>query len=304
MPHFGMSVAGILSCTSQGDPLHDGHSISHDGRLPDDDPLAMIQQHPLPDAGSWMNVHAEFFAHARLQSDGHHLLSPAPERVGDPVCLQCVESFEVQQGMDVGRAGWIPVSHRQEVASQRFSQVRIRCQHFVEDLLQLRGEHGRFGESIGEHEADDAFHARVDEHRGVEEGAEHGLSFGVPCGFFSYFCPQRIVVVHRGQHASAVSSLEIRHVQRKGLVRSVEGGTSGRSTVSVCVSGPHLRPARPTVHPRPIRTPLRDPAGSRGPSHGEQARARSSHRRHPNLVPLVPPNRVVIPLKPPSILFT
>ena len=57
----------------------------------------MVDEQPAAEAGCGVDVHRVDFADLALQGQRDDLLAAAPQRVADPVHLQRLEAFEVQE---------------------------------------------------------------------------------------------------------------------------------------------------------------------------------------------------------------
>jgi hypothetical protein len=122
MPHH---VPQLANARGWGSYLQQGAVVADDRRLADDHPRAVVQQHAVADAGSWVDVHRKHLADAALKHQRHHVLAPVPQAVGDAVRLDGMEAFVVQQRLAVRAA------RRVLRRASRITGGARRCQRFV-----------------------------------------------------------------------------------------------------------------------------------------------------------------------------
>ncbi len=131
---------------------------------------------PLPIRAAGIDVDAEHGRREALQAQ-REVAPPAPqEPVRQPIGLQRLEAFEVEQGLHHPEAGGIAVGDRHDVGVESLADRRIAENRLGEGLADERGGHVGVVEPRRDPVGDRAFQRRMIEDRRLQERRQFGLA--------------------------------------------------------------------------------------------------------------------------------
>ena len=105
----------------------------------------MVEHDAAAEFRARMDVHAEYFGGTVLQEIGQRFAFLPPKRVVNPVRLDGVEAFEIQQRQRISIAGGVAFVTRGDVAFHGAGNVGVVLQNVQEGFVQRARVHGAAG---------------------------------------------------------------------------------------------------------------------------------------------------------------
>nr|VVW55908.1 unnamed protein product [Nymphaea colorata] len=148
IPNLGVPVAAALSGTAERHVVQDRHIVADDGGLADHGPGSMVQEHPLTDPCTGVDVHGKDLGHPVLDDQRQRHTAGEPQPVSHPVRLDGEEPLEVEHDLNVANAGRVSFLDGLHVLPDRLPDGAIVEKHGEDDLGQVgAGQVGR-GEAV------------------------------------------------------------------------------------------------------------------------------------------------------------
>ena len=162
---LGMTVAALLAGAAERHVLEHRHVVlDHSGRA-DNETCCVVEEDAATDPGCRMNIGLEHFRRPALEIKREILPVPAPQPMREPMGLDGVEAFEIQQRLERPGAGGIAIHDRADVGAKSFTQRRIVHESLVKGLLDDVGGKRRVIETRGDPMSDRLVETRLVEHR-------------------------------------------------------------------------------------------------------------------------------------------
>ena len=172
---LGMTVAALLAGAAERHVLEHRHVVlDHRGRA-DNETCCVVEEDAATDPGRRMNIGLEHLRRPALEIEREILPVLAPQPMREPVGLDGVEAFEVQQRLERPGAGGIAVHDRADIGAESFAERRIVRESLVKGLLDDVGGKRRVIETRGDPMSDRRVETRLVEDRAQGKACKRRL---------------------------------------------------------------------------------------------------------------------------------
>ena len=165
---LGMTVTLLVAGAAEGHLLQDGYIVVDDAGLADDDAGGVVEHYAPAHHTGRMDVHAEHLGVAALDEQRQIPPPRRPQAVGQPVHLNRMIAFEVENHRQITADGRIPLLDRGQVAGRHFDYLRRLGKRLVEQLTHDGRRHHLVRQLVGEDETEAGFKAVVIQHAGID----------------------------------------------------------------------------------------------------------------------------------------
>ena len=119
--------------------------VAQHGGFANHNACAVVEHDTAAEFRARMDIHAEHFGGAVLQEIGQRFASLPPKRVVNPVRLNGMEAFEIQQRQRIGIASRVAFVTRGDVAFHGTGDVGVVLQNVQEGFVQRARVHSAAG---------------------------------------------------------------------------------------------------------------------------------------------------------------
>ena len=171
-----MAVARLLAGAAQRHALQQRAVVADRRRLADDDAGAVVEHDADADPGGRIDVHGEDARALALQVEREVAPALLQQLVGEAMRDERVEALEVEQRLDVARAGGIAVVDGGQVGAERAAELGVIRQHLREGFGDQAGVHIGMVEPLRQAVAHGILEALLAQDGGVDEAAQRRLA--------------------------------------------------------------------------------------------------------------------------------
>jgi len=196
---LGVTVARLLARAAERNALQNRDIILDDTGLADDQRRRVVEEHALADSRRRVDVDAESGRGAALQQQRKIAPPRRQHRVGEPVRLQRVKTFEVEQRLHHPQARGVAVGDRDQVGAERDPDGGVAGDDIVVFLADQRGRQIGMRQPLGDAIGDRVLQRVVIENGGHQEGAERGVALDRLLRFDAHAREQRVAAAEPDQ---------------------------------------------------------------------------------------------------------
>ncbi len=131
-----MAVALFLTGPAKRHRMQDRHIIPNPRGRAKHDRMRVIKENALTHRTGGMDVHTELFGHTHLKEIGQIMPPLIPQPMPDPIGLNRLEAFEIQQGLQILDTGGIAFKHSHQIRTRRIGKAGIGRMRLITNLAQ------------------------------------------------------------------------------------------------------------------------------------------------------------------------